>query len=156
MVANAETTSMSQRRHRPLWLAVLALLIAVPVLMALLPVQPRSREQLFEIPKGTWARRMAGDQVEILPDSIYLTLGVNDVLVLKNRDDVPQIFGPTLIMPGQSFTLPFDVAADYPFACSAHVSGQMTVIVEPEPTPGWARLLWRGKKWWRAWRSWLP
>ena len=43
--------------------------------------------------------------VEILPDEIRLTLGVRDVLVLENLDDVPQIFGPTLMMPGQSFRL---------------------------------------------------
>jgi len=102
-----------------------------------------SREEIFEIPKGTWARRMAGDPVEILPDEIYLTLGVKDVLVLRNLDDVPQIFGPTLMMPGQSFRLPFQVASSYPFTCTAHASGQLMVIVEPMPETPWARLRWR-------------
>ena len=74
-----------------------------------------SRDQIFEIPKGTWARRMSGDKVEILPDHIRLTLGVRDILVLRNQDDVPQIFGPTLMMPGQSFRLPFEQAAEYTF-----------------------------------------
>ena len=69
---------------------------------------------------------MAGDTVEILPDEIRLTLGVSDVLVLRNLDDVPQIFGPTLMMPGQSFRLPFALASSYQFACTAHASGQMT------------------------------
>ncbi|NQD36234.1 hypothetical protein HPT27_04295 [Permianibacter sp. IMCC34836] len=123
------------------------------LLTALSPIQRSSREQLFEIPKGTWARRTAGDAVEILPNTIYLTLAVKDVLVLKNNDDVPQIFGPTLIMPGQSFKLPFDLASDYQFACSAHADGQMTVIVEPEPTPGWPRLQWRSRQLWRALQS---
>jgi hypothetical protein len=50
---------------------------------------------------------MAGDKVEILPPTITLTLGLNDVLLLRNADDVPQTFGPALIMPGQSFRLPF-------------------------------------------------
>ena len=76
---------------------------------------------------------MAGDKVEILPDTIRLTLGVNDVLLLRNLDDVPQVFGPTLIMPGQSFRLPFEVASTYSFACTAHASGQLSVIVEPGP-----------------------
>ena len=58
------------------------------------PIHSTSRDEIFEIPKGTWARRMSGDKVEILPDHIRLTLGVRDVLVLRNRDDVPQIFGP--------------------------------------------------------------
>ena len=86
---------------------------------------------------------MAGDPVEILPDEIRLTLGVRDVLVLENLDDVPQIFGPTLMMPGQSFRLPFALASSYQFACTAHASGQMTIVVEPFPETPWARLRWR-------------
>jgi hypothetical protein len=110
---------------------------------ALTPISSASRDEIFEIPQGTWARRMAGDQVEILPSVIRLTLGVRDVLVLRNLDDVPQIFGPALMMPGQSFRLPFEVASSYQFACTAHASGQMTVIVEPGPRSPWARLRWR-------------
>jgi hypothetical protein len=108
------------------------------------PVEPdASREQLFEIPRGTWARRMAGDPVEILPSEVRLTLGVRDVLLLRNLDDVPQTFGPTLMMPGQSFRLPFAVASEYQFACTAHASGQMTVVVEPFPATPWARVRYR-------------
>ena len=110
---------------------------------ALTPISSASRDEIFEIPQGTWARRMAGDQVEILPSVIRLTLGVKDVLVLRNLDDVPQIFGPALMMPGQSLRLPFEVAPSYQFACTAHASGQMTVIVEPGPRSPWARLRWR-------------
>jgi hypothetical protein len=110
---------------------------------ALTPIKSESRDVIFEIPKGTWARRMAGNKIEILPSKIRLTLGLKDVLVLKNMDDVPQIFGPTLMMPGQSFRLPFAVASDYQFACTAHASGQMTVIVEPLPESAWARIWWR-------------
>jgi hypothetical protein len=102
-----------------------------------------AREEIFEIPQGTWARRMSGDKVGILPDEIRLTLGIRDILVLRNRDDVPQIFGPTLMMPGQSFRLPFAQASEYQFACTAHASGQMTVIVEPYPATPWARMHWR-------------
>jgi hypothetical protein len=110
---------------------------------AMAPVGAESNEQVFEIPKGTWAQRMAGDAVEILPERIRLTLGIRDVLVLKNSDDVPQMFGPTLVMPGQSFRLPFDMPSEYQFACTAHASGQMTIIVEPFPSTPWARLRWR-------------
>jgi hypothetical protein len=110
---------------------------------ALAPIELASRDELFEIPHGTWARRMAGEKVEILPDTIRLTLGLNDVLLLRNADEVPQIFGPTLIMPGQSFRLPFASASTYNFACSAHASGQFNVIVEPTPERGWETLRWR-------------
>jgi hypothetical protein len=110
---------------------------------ALTPITSASRDAIFDIPRGTWARRMAGDQLDILPSAIRLTLGVKDVLVLRNLDDVPQIFGPTLMMPGQSLRLPFAVPSSYQFACTAHTSGQMTVIVEPGPGSPWARLRWR-------------
>lgn len=112
---------------------------------ALTPISVDSRDELFEFPNGTWSRRMAGDKIEILPDTIRLTLGANDVLLLRNLDDVPQIFGPVLIMPGQSFRLPFEVASTYSFACSAHASGQMRVIVDPKPEPGWDSLRWRAR-----------
>jgi hypothetical protein len=113
---------------------------------ALTPVTFASREETFEIPKGTWARRMARDKVEILPSRVYLTVGIRDVLLLENRDDVPQIFGPTLMMPGQSFRLPFEIASSYQFACTAHASGQMTVVVDAQPDTPWRRLIWRARR----------
>lgn len=121
--------------------AVIVAMLAAVAAMA--PVQSASRDELFEIPNGTWQRRMAGEDLSILPENIRLTLGLRDVLVLRNLDDVPQIFGPTLMMPGQSFRLPFAVASSYQFDCTAHPSGQMTVIVDPYPDTPWARLLWR-------------
>lgn len=123
--------------------ALLGLLACALLAAAFVPVRPASRDELFEIPHGTFARRMAGDKVEILPDTIRLTLGANDVLLLRNLDDVPQVFGPALIMPGQSFRLPFETASTYSFACSAHASGQMSVVVDPTLSPGWPTLRWR-------------
>jgi len=140
----------SIRKHRTLALIAGALTLGPIAWAALAPIHSDSRDELFEIPNGTWARRMAGDAVEILPNEIVLTLGVRDTLVLKNLDDVPQIFGPTLMMPGQSFRLPFALASSYQFACTAHASGQMTVIVEEFPETPWARLRWRARELWPA------
>lgn len=139
-------------RHRHPWLALaLAAGVLAPLLWAAFaPLRFPSREEVFEIPKGTWERRMRGDLVEILPSEVRLTLGVRDVLLLRNLDDVPQVFGPTVMMPGQSFSLPFEVASSYQFACTAHASGQMTVLVEPQPLSPWARLRWRAISLWRA------
>ena len=124
-------------------LSLIGVVVAVIAWAAFGPFIADDRDEIFEIPKGTWARRMAGDKVDILPNEVRLTLGVKDVLVLKNQDDVPQVFGPTLMMPGQSFRLPFEVASSYQFACTAHSSGQMTVTVAPAPAAGWERLAWR-------------
>lgn len=137
---------MSFIRRHLLLILLLSIVIDVIALAAFVPVQFDSKEEVFEIPTGTWARRMAGEKIEILPQAVYLALGVRNVLVLRNLDTVPQMFGPTLIMPNQSFSLPFDLASDYEFACTAHLNGQMKVIVDPEPTPGWQRLAWRATK----------
>ena len=61
---------------------------------ALAPIAVVSHNQLFEIPRGTW-RRHSGRAKDRhpLPHTIRLTLGINDVLVLKNADAVPHIFG---------------------------------------------------------------
>lgn len=128
------------------WACVSGALAAV-AWAALAPIAVDTRDALFEIPAGTWARRMAGEKVEILPDTLHLTLGANDVLLLRNLDAVPQVFGPALIMPGQSFRLPFEAASTYSFACSAHASGQMSVVVAPHPARGWATLNWRMRRW---------
>jgi hypothetical protein len=135
--------SMTNRRYVILIAAVVGAAVAAAAWAALTPVESTSREQVYVIPKGTFARRMAGENLEILPSEIHLTIGVKDVLVLQNRDDVPQLFGPVLIMPGQSFRLPFARPSRYQFACSLHVNGQLDVIVDAEPEAGWPRLRWR-------------
>jgi len=130
------------------WLRLTAIALSLLVFggigwAALAPIEVALHDELFEIPHGTYARRMAGEKIEILPHTIRLTLGLNDVLLLRNKDDVPHIFGPTLIMPGQSFSLPFALASTYSFQCTAHANGQLNVIVAPNPAPGWERLRWR-------------
>ena len=136
---------MTQERLRRWWpqLAIAAAFVLALLYGAFAPLVYPSRDQLFEIPKGTFARRMHGEQVGILPSEVRLTLGVQDVLLLRNRDTVPQSFGPVLVMPGQEFRLPFEQAGDYPFACTAHASGQMMVRVLAQPDPGMERLRWR-------------
>jgi hypothetical protein len=136
---------VSRLRH-PATIAGASIVLGLLGWAGFAPVASPSKEELFEIPKGTWARRMSGDKVSILPEKLRLTLGLRDVLLLRNHDDVPQIFGPTLMMPGQSFRLPFAVASEYQFECTAHPSGQMTILVDPYPSTPWARVLWRARE----------
>jgi hypothetical protein len=140
-------TGIVRPLHPRAWiLAVTAAALGAVAWAAFAPICFTSREEAFVIPQGTWARRMAGNKLEILPSRVYLTVGIRDVLLLKNHDDVPQIFGPTLMMPGQSFRLPFEVASRYQFACTAHASGQMTVVVDARPDTPWRRLVWRARR----------
>ena len=133
---------MRSLRQSAAW-TLAACLVLTLAWAALAPPRAATRDLLFEIPKGTWERRMAGDKVEILPSVVQLTLGVQDVLLLRNSDTVPQQFGPVLIMPGQDFRLPFEQVSENQFACTAHSSGQMTVSVVAMPDPGLDRLKWR-------------
>jgi hypothetical protein len=94
---------MSWRPRSWLWWIPGAACVGIVGWAAFTPVHVDSREKVFAIPEGTWARRRAGDDVDILPSQIRLTLGLDDVLLLKNRDVVPQTFGPALLMPGQNF-----------------------------------------------------
>ena len=149
--SSGERVVKALRKHWA-WILLAGSALGLTGWAALTPIRCASRDAAFEIPRGTWARRMAGDKIEILPNEIRLTLGLRDILVLKNLDDVPQIFGPTLMMPGQSFRLPFALASRYQFACTAHASGQMTIVVEPFPATPWARLLWRVREFLRPQR----
>ena len=98
------------------WIIAAAVGIAVTATAwaALTPVESTSREQIYVIPKGTFARRMAGEDIEILPSEIHLTIGVKDVLVLQNQDDVPQLFGPVLIMPESSIPVSLPASVNVP------------------------------------------
>lgn len=138
---------MLQLSRKRLIAAALTLpLLAALGWAALAPIPVASHDELFEIPKGTAARRLAGEKIEILPQTIHLTLGLNDTLVFRNADTAPHIFGPTLIMPGQSFRLPFAQPSTYSFQCTAHANGQLNIVVEPNPAPGWERLRYRWRK----------
>jgi len=135
---------MGGRLNKRIGIALAAVALAAPLgWAAYAPIRVEARESLFEIPKGTWERRMKGDKTSTLPERVTLMLGVRDVLLLRNRDTVPQMFGPVLIMPGQDFRLPFGQAGEHPFDCTAHASGTMTVVVVEAPAPGLARLRWR-------------
>lgn len=140
----ASPSSTGRGRWRLAASALLLLLLGVLAWAALAPMATTSRERVFEIPRGTSERRLHGEDLEILPQTIRLR--VHEILVLRNADDAPHLFGPTLIMPGQSFRLPFSQAASYSFLCTAHADGQLNVIVEPAPAPGWDRLKARWEK----------
>jgi hypothetical protein len=110
---------------------------------ALAPLPAGSTEVVYTIPRGTAARRAAGERVSPIPARIDLTLGVRDTLLIRNDDDVEQTFGPVQLAPGQTYRIPFRAPATFDFACSAHDDGQLTIVVQPWPAAGWPRLRWR-------------
>jgi hypothetical protein len=130
--------------------ATMAALVAIGGWSALAPLPTGPRELVYVIPKGTAASTAAGRDPDVLPSRIRLTLGVQDVLVLRNEDVVEQRFGPALLAAGQSYRLPFRAPVEIPLSCSVHRDGQITVVVEESPAAGPARLFWRVRRWLRA------
>ena len=116
-------------QRRPVtWLAVTPL--ALVAWACLSPLRDASREKIVEL----------GGKV---PSSVRLTLGVQDVLLLRNGSTVPQVFGQLRVLPGHVVRLPFEQVGDVDFACSAHPQGLVLVQVVAPPDPGLARLRWR-------------
>jgi hypothetical protein len=109
------------------------LLCAALLWAAVAPLRYASREQLLEFPRAP---------VQVRAE-VRLTLGVRDVLLLRNRDLAPHVFGQVLVLPGHAVRLPFEQAGDYPFACDVAPGSRVMVRVQPQPDPGWARLRWR-------------
>lgn len=119
-----------------------AILLALLSWAALWPLRYPTRERIVEFPRGAAilkARGMAGQ----VPSEIRLTLGVRDVLLLRNRDLSAHVFGQVLVLPGREFRLPFEQAGDFGFACDAALGHAVRVKVLPHPDPGWERLAWR-------------
>jgi hypothetical protein len=105
---------------------------------ALAPLPDLPKERVIVIPKG------ANSQTpQPFPSKILLTLGLQDVLVLKNEDDRPQLIGGIEVGAGQTLSIPFSRVQDFQLSCSAHPSGRLTISVSARPGPGWPRLWWR-------------
>jgi len=105
---------------------------------ALAPLPQLPKEFVIVIPKGTNSQTP-----QPFPSNIRLTLGLQDVLVLRNDDDRAQLVAGIAVSPGQSLNIPFSRVQDFQLACSAHPSGQIKVSVSAKPEPGLRRLWWR-------------
>lgn len=124
------------QRHWPL--SALAAIIGLGLAWSMLaPIKGGSHELLLAFPRGATVSPLA------LPGDIRLTRGVQDVLLLRNSDRVPIVFGPLKIGPGRDVRLPFGDEGAYEYVCPAVVGGVVRVRVHAAPGPGWGRLAWR-------------
>lgn len=136
-------------RRRWLPCALIGALLLSLLWSALAPLRTPSHERSFVFPAagdpaaGVPAAGAPGQRTAALPRTIRLTLGVQDVLLLRNRDRRPHVFGPLHLLPGQEFRLPFEQAGSYAVACPDVPGGTLTVQVVRLPDPGWDRLRWR-------------
>jgi len=128
------------RRH---WLpcALIGTLLLALLLGALAPLRNPSHERSFTFPAPATSRLAA--RAPALPREIRLTLGVQDVLLLRNLDRRPHVLGPLQLRPGQEVRLPFEFEGEYAYACPDVAGGSLTVRVVRLPDPGLERLRWR-------------
>ena len=105
---------------------------------ALAPLPQLPKERVIVIPRGATSQAP-----QSFPSSIHLTLGLQDVLVLKNEDDRAQLIGGIEVGAGQSLSIPFFRVQDFQLSCSVHPSGQLRISVSAKPGPGFGRLWWR-------------
>jgi hypothetical protein len=132
---------------RRVQLALATVLLAVLAWAALAPLRYPTRELGFDFPRiplPTTAPTAAPQPERVrVPGQVWLTLGVRDVLLLRNRDAAPHVFGQVRVLPGREFRLPFEQAGEFPFACDLAPGARVLVRVLEQPDPGWARLRWR-------------
>ena len=120
---------------------VAAILLALLLWAAVWPLRYPTRERTVDFPRD--ATVLKGSGAPPLPAEIRLTLGVRDVLLLRNRDLSAHVFGQVLVLPGREFRLPFEQAGDFLFAADAAPGHVVMVRVLPQPDPGLPRLGWR-------------
>ena len=95
------------------------LVLAAGVWAALASLPNLPRERVIVVSKV-----VNGAAPQPFPSNIHLTLGLQDVLVLRNEDDRSQLIGGIEVSAGQSLRIPFSRVQDFQLACSAHPSGQ--------------------------------
>ena len=141
---------MRQFLHRHMPLTVLAAVLGLTVLWSMLaPVKGGSHQLLLAFPPGVTVSGMA------VPGEIRLTRGVQDVLLLRNSDRVPIVFGPLKVAPGRDVRLPFSDEGVFEYVCPPVLGKVVRVRVVAAPGPGWGRLVWRlGSL--RQWVRYLP
>ena len=119
--------------------------VAVVVLgwAAFAPLPERGAALTFVIPPGTAARLKAGEPFNVLPSPIHLMIGVRDVLVITNDDDVIHQVGPIILGSRQTYRIPFRKPGHFQYACSLHAAGTLALVIDPPPAAGFERLRWR-------------
>ncbi|MFQ3632434.1 hypothetical protein [Roseiflexus sp.] len=96
--------------------------------------QRRSAERylVFVVPLGSVARLAAGEELEILPQTIELSLQGKDTLVIRNEDVQPIQVGPFKIDPGQQFEQRYYNPGTYDLICTLHTSQRLRIVVSRE------------------------
>ena len=103
------------------------LIAAIPVVVARFVDQPAGDTYTIDIPPGTADAIAAGDDVNVIPDELDLTL--RDTLIIVNRDSVTHTIGPFEIGPGEQSEHSFNEVAAINAYCSLHPAGSISISI---------------------------
>jgi plastocyanin len=113
-------------------LLVAALLVALGLgLWGWDALRGEARQLVFTIPEGAAARLAAGEELEVLPETIVLALDTHDTLVIQNSDRAAVQIGPFKVEPGQRFVQRYYNPGTFDLVCTIHGSQRMRVVVVP-------------------------
>lgn len=96
-------------------------------------VHQQARTVTYVIPAGTGRQIEAGQSVAVLPNKLVFIVGVQDTLVIENRDTVQHTLGPFVIPPQTTFSHRFRTPWLYDGQCSLHRGQSITLMVKPAP-----------------------
>ena len=88
-----------------------------------------SREYRIVIPEGTGEQIEQGEDPGVIPASIKLTIGEQDILVIENQDVAGHRIGDFWVGAGETLRQEFKTEAVYQGECTVHESAQIEIIV---------------------------
>jgi hypothetical protein len=89
----------------------------------------QTRQLVFVVPPGTVAKIANGEEVQVLPDLIEMSLDGQDTLIIRNDDTAEILVGPYKIAPGQQFRQQFFNPGTFELNCSVHKSDILRIVV---------------------------
>ncbi len=112
------------------FLMIVAGPFVLPRLLAMDAEPGAAREVTYTIPPGTANLIKQGIDPHIVPGEMIFTLGVRDVLVIHNNDDVGHTFGPYWVASHNTLRVHFSQPVVYEGYCSVHPSNQVRIVVQ--------------------------
>ena len=107
--------------------AVAAGIGALVLLVAIVLPGLGSETIVVEVEPGTAQRLDAGEDVELLPRTLEVSVG--DRLEITNHDDVTHEVGPYTVAAGQTLRQTFTSVGTLEGACTLHPSGAITIVI---------------------------
>lgn len=88
---------------------------------------PDGEEVVIRVPPGTGERIDAGEDLELIPQRLELSVG--DTLVIVNDDDRTHVVGPYGVPAGQELRTRFTEPGTYYGACTLHVGDRVEIVI---------------------------